>query len=71
MKTRRLYLVTADGGVEPQGCRTVSSTGPTGVTWHHCTCRPGVRVADPAKILHAGDVPDRVAGTVPTPRREP
>jgi hypothetical protein len=56
------YAVTATGTVRRLPCRTITAPGPTGVTWYHCTCRPGVRVADPARALHAGERPaDRLA----------
>lgn len=56
------YAVTAAGTVRRLPCRTIAVPGPTGVTWYRCTCRPGVRVAHPARALHAGEqAADRLA----------
>jgi hypothetical protein len=56
------YAVTAAGTVRQLPCRTIAAPGPTGATWYHCTCRPGVKVAHPARVLHAGEqAADRMA----------
>jgi hypothetical protein len=51
------YTLSATGTVTRLPCRPVAVRGSAGVVWHSCTCRPRIRVADPARVLHAGQAP--------------
>ena len=67
--------VLPGGAVRREGCRTVAVPGPLlesgkRATWFHCICRPGIRVGDSGRVLHAGDDLGVATGTAPRPRTE-